>query len=75
MRIILPMIVMLISGLALGSGATTLYWSGQMTRQFQAQAEWKAIVDKQKVILKEQSDALRNLTVATGRLIEATRSR
>lgn len=70
---VLPMLVMLISGLSLGAGGSTLYWSSRMDRQFTQQAQWKAMVDKQGVTIREQSDALRNLTAATQRLMNATR--
>lgn len=79
MRIALPILSMLV-GLALGGGGMTLYWSGQMKRQFSAQAEWKSLVDKQssaiqaqRVTINDQSDALQKLTSATDRLIAETR--
>lgn len=53
MRIVPPMLIMLVAGLILGSGISTLYWSAQMDRQFRRQAEWKAIVDKQSLTIKE----------------------
>lgn len=69
MRIVLPMLTMLIAGLAFGSGTSTLYWSGQMDRQFHQQSQWKALVEKQGRtiteqgnVIREQGDALRNLT-------------
>lgn len=57
-------LTMFIAGLALGAGSMTLYWVGQMNRQFRAQARWKALVDKQNKTLIDQSDVLRNLTKA-----------
>lgn len=74
MRIVLPMLAMLVAGLALGGGGSTLYCSGQMTRQFKAQAEWKGLVDKQTVTIREQSEALRKLTAATDQFFEAKRA-
>jgi hypothetical protein len=80
MRIVGLMLIMLIAGLALGSGGSTLYWSGQMDRQFKAQKEWKGLVDKQgetiemqRDTIKQQGDALRRLTAATDGLLAATR--
>ncbi len=58
MRIALAMVAMLVSGLSLGGGGATLYWSGQMTKQFQAQAEWKGIADKQKAVMEKQPAAV-----------------
>lgn len=74
------MLLMLIAGLAIGSVGSTLYWSGQMDRQFKAQAEWKTLVDKQSAVMKDQGSAirlqdaaLRKLTAATDEFFEARR--
>ncbi len=43
-RIAAALIILPLAGVAFGAGISTLYWSGQMERQFRAQAEWKRIV-------------------------------
>lgn len=80
MRIVVPMIVMVFAGIALGGGGSTLYWSGVVNRQFHAQAEWKKIVDKQseaielqRNTIRQQGEALVRLTAATDNYLAATR--
>lgn len=65
MRILFPMMIMLIAGLALGGGSMTLYWSSVVDRGFSTQAQWKNIADQFRgASLKNQSNSDRFEAIA-----------
>lgn len=53
MKIVLPMMAMLVAGLALGFGGASLMWSGMVSRAHAGNKDWQVITQRWEKLANE----------------------